>query len=513
MRNYQRMRWNNLFSYILILFALIMTSCSKVKKQEPEEVILAQIGDVTISLNEFIRRTELTIRPNYCNGDDNIHKKIILNSLIAEKMLALEAGESNALDQDEQFQLYLQGRQEQIMREQFLNKEVYQKVKLDESEIQAEYDVAGRSYNIQYFSILDDNIASRLNEELINSEGFFEELHQQLWPGEDLPERKVEWKSRENPRIHDALFSKQPIKGTVIGPVRIAANNYIIMKVLGWTDELAVSEAQKRERLDTVKEKLMMEKSQQDYVKYVVRIMAGKKLEFNPQILERMVEIVKPFYMLLPDEKKELFKNATFNQSDENPELDQLAEGISDILEEPLFSIDGESWTVKKFMEELQRHPLVFRNKIRTENDFEEQYKLAVVDLVRDHYLTKEAYKCGMQDTDVVKRSRQMWHDALLAQFQMNNYLQYKIPNLTEAIESDSLNTSILIDEYLNPYIDQLQTKYSSRIRINVEEFNKIRLTRTDMVAIQKNVPFTVMVPAFPQVTTDHKLDYGSRME
>jgi len=212
--------------------------------------------------------------------------------------------------------------------------------------------------------------------------------------------------------------------------------------------------------------------------------------------------------MLLPNEKKELFINATFNQSDENPELDQLAEGISDILEEPFFSIDGGSWTVKEFMEELQRHPLVFRNKIRTENDFVEQYKLAIVDMVRDHYLTKEAYNRGMQNTDVVKRSRQMWHDALLAQFQMNNYLQDKIPNL-----SDSLNTSILIGEYLNPYIDQLQTKYSSRIRINVEEFNKIRLTRTDMFAIQKNVPFSVMVPAFPQVTTDHKLDYGSRME
>ena len=485
-----------------------MTSCGKMKKQEPEEVILAQIGEVTISLNEFIHRTEMTIRPKYCNGDNNIHKQIILNSLIAEKMLALEAGEDNALDQNKQFRLYLQGRQEQIMREQLLNEEVFQKVKLDESEIQAEFNIAGRNYNIQYFSILDDNIASRLNEELINSEGFFEELHQQLWPGEDLPKREVEWKSQENPRIHDALFSKQPVKGTVIGPVRITANNYIIMKVLGWTDELAISETRKRERLDTVREKLTMEKAQQDYVKYVVNIMAGKKFEFNPQVLERMIKIVKPFYMLLPNEKKELFINATFNQSDENPELDQLAEGISDILEEPFFSIDGGSWTVKEFMEELQRHPLVFRNKIRTENDFVEQYKLAIVDMVRDHYLTKEAYNRGMQNTDVVKRSRQMWHDALLAQFQMNNYLQDKIPNL-----SDSLNTSILIGEYLNPYIDQLQTKYSSRIRINVEEFNKIRLTRTDMFAIQKNVPFSVMVPAFPQVTTDHKLDYGSRME
>ena len=497
-----------LFKCILLFIIIALCTCSTDKADKEKEIVLAQVGDISISLDEFMRRAELTIRPNYCNKDNNIHKKIILNSLIAEKMLALEAGDSNALDQDEQFQLYLQGRQEQVMRDQLLNKEVYQKIKLDESKIQAEYDVAGRSYNIQYFNIPDDNIASKLSEELLNSEGFFEELHQQLWPDEDLPERKVEWKSQENPRIHDALFSKQPIKGTVIGPVRIAANNYIIMKVIGWTDELAVSETQKRERLNAIKEKLMLEKAQQEYAKYVAKIMAGKRLEFNPQTLKQIVEIVKPFYMLLPDEKEELFMKATFKQPDKNLELDQLVDGISDILEEPLFSIDGESWTVEKFMKELQKHPLVFRNKIRNDSDFEKQYKFAIVDMVRDHYLTEKAYKLGMQDADVVKRNRQMWHDALLAQYQMKSYLQDKIPDL-----SDSLNTSKIIDDYLNPYIDQLQTNYSSRIKVNVEEFNKIRLTRTDMVAFQKNVPFTLIVPAFPQITTDNKLDYGNRME
>ena len=63
-----------LFIFLLILLSLIITSCGEVKKQEPEEVILARIGDVTISLSEFMRRAEMTIRPVYCNGDNNLRK-------------------------------------------------------------------------------------------------------------------------------------------------------------------------------------------------------------------------------------------------------------------------------------------------------------------------------------------------------------------------------------------------------------------------------------------------------
>lgn len=505
---YQLREKKNYFKYILITITLIISSCGIMKKEEQKEIILARVGDKTISLNEFIRRAEYTIRPPYCKGDNNIHKKIILNSLIAEKMLALEAGENNTLDQNKRFQLYIQGRQEQAMREQLLKEEVYRKVEVDESEIQAEFDVAGRNYKIQYFNILDNNIASRLNEELINRKGYFEELHQQLWPGENLPEREVTWQSQENSRIHDTLFSKQLNKGTVIKPVRISDNHYIIIKVLGWTDKLAISETERTERLNAVREKLTMEQAQQDYDRFVVGIMAGKKLEFNPQIFEQLAHLVKPLYTLSPNEKNELFLNTAFNRSGENSELNQLAEGVSDILEEPFFSIDGRSWTVTEFMEELQRHPLVFRNKIDDKTNFTTQYKLAIVDLVRDHYLTEEAYKRGIQNADVVKRYTQMWRDNLLALQQKNQYLRERIPDL-----SDSLNMVTVIEEYLNPYIDELQEKYSDRVEVNVQQFNDIHLTRIDMYVTQQNVPFPVMVPAFPSVTTDYKLDYGKRIE
>jgi hypothetical protein len=58
-----------------------------------------------------------------------------------------------------------------------------------------------------------------------------------------------------------------------------------------------------------------------------------------------------------------------------------------------------------------------------------------------------------------------------------------------------------------------LQTKYSDQIEVDVETFNDIRLTRIDMFVTQENVPFPIMVPSFPLLTTDHMLDYGNRME
>ena len=55
-----------------------------------KNLILAKVADKYITIQDFIQRSEYTIRPDYCKKSNYIHKKIILNSLIAEKMIALE---------------------------------------------------------------------------------------------------------------------------------------------------------------------------------------------------------------------------------------------------------------------------------------------------------------------------------------------------------------------------------------------------------------------------------------
>ncbi len=82
---------------------------------------------------------------------NNVHKKIILNSLIAEKLLALEAEQANDLEKNEHFQRYIQGRKEQAMRQWLFYKDIHSKIKLDPVEIKAKYCAVIQKYQIQYF--------------------------------------------------------------------------------------------------------------------------------------------------------------------------------------------------------------------------------------------------------------------------------------------------------------------------------------------------------------------------
>ena len=44
---------------------------------------------------------------------------------------------------------------------------------------------------------------------------------------------------------------------------------------------------------------------------------------------------------------------------------------------------------------------------------------------------------------------------------------------------------------------------------MNVEA---LKLTTTDMMVTQKGVPYPIVVPGFPIITTDDRLDYGSKL-
>ena len=84
---------------ILLGTLIFFLGCSEDGSEKPGEVLIAKVGNKTISRFEFIRRAEYTIRPAYCRSDNYIHRKIVLNSLLAEKLFALEAGEQNELMQ------------------------------------------------------------------------------------------------------------------------------------------------------------------------------------------------------------------------------------------------------------------------------------------------------------------------------------------------------------------------------------------------------------------------------
>ena len=127
------MKWAlPLFSFYLILY---LFSCQnfEVKNSAPTSSLnnlLATIGDKKITVNDFIKRCEYVPRPNYCKNNSYIHKKIALNSLIAEKLLSLEFEKNNYKFTKAQKNLIL-GRKEQSMRQMMMKKNGFNKVKTD----------------------------------------------------------------------------------------------------------------------------------------------------------------------------------------------------------------------------------------------------------------------------------------------------------------------------------------------------------------------------------------------
>ena len=87
------MRWAFSLSSVLLFYIILSCADHKVENDKVSPAsgnVLTSIGNRVITVNDYIKRCEYVPRPNYCKNNNYIHKKIALNSLIAEKLLALE---------------------------------------------------------------------------------------------------------------------------------------------------------------------------------------------------------------------------------------------------------------------------------------------------------------------------------------------------------------------------------------------------------------------------------------
>ncbi|MDZ7372828.1 MAG: hypothetical protein ONB23_02565 [candidate division KSB1 bacterium] len=493
--------------WVAISAALVLTLACARRPEQPKEVILARVGPKTISVNEFIRRAEYTIRPPYCKGDNYIHRKIVLNSLIAEKLLALEAGEDNELTRNEQFQAYLAGRREQAMREWLFYHDFYRRVKVDSAELKKAYVLLGRKYRVEYLTVDDSARIALLRRRL--AEGVsLDSLHREIGGLGPLPTREVTWSQEEDELVLDSLFTRPLKKGQLVGPLENEDGSVTVIRVQGWIDQVIAGEMAIQQRWEDAEKQVRLRHAANSYRAFVRKVMKGKRLEFDPEVFPTMADLMRPLYLHSQEEKEEAFNERFWGKKSDLVPSPDFEARIAALRQRPFFRVDGEVWTVERFEKELLRHPLVFRKRRMTRREFPEQFRLAIADLIRDYYVTKEAYRRGYDQVNVVERHVAMWKDYLLATYQRNRYLE-SVGKKGEYYKQ----TMAVLEEYLNPYVAELRRKYQGQIEINTDAFEKIKLTRIDMFVLQKNVPFPVLVPAFPILTTHDRLDYGRKMQ
>ena len=484
------------------LFTCCFIGCS-VQPEIPKKQILARIGSSIITTQDFIRRAEYTPRPAYCRQANYVHKKIVLNSLIAEKLTAMEFDKKlepkvsgNYLED------FLKGRKEQAMRQIYFAEEFYSQTNVSDNEIKQSYKLAGRKITVEFLNLPDLEITNKIKD-LVSKDITLDSIHSVLWGG-SAPSREITWFNREQDEVHQALFTDYIKKGQLIGPFKTEDNTYIMMMVKGWTDQLAITESDQAQRWDDITERITDQKSKKSYMKWAKNLMSGKTMNLNPDVFDVYANRAAEFFFKVDSSKQNALNKAIWNEpdildqptfvTDRNDELDPNS---------ILLEYNGKNWTINDFNKELRSHPFVFRKRKMKRSEFPAQLRLAIADIFRDIEITRECYRAGYNRHWSINTYVDMWRQASSSQrYGAQIRSKYK-----------EINNQQQWLEFMNPVIDSLQKVYARQVQINMDAFESIELTATDMIVTQRGVPYPNMVPSFPIITTDNRLDYGSIIE
>ena len=486
---------------ILIIALLSFYTCSKEVKETPrlsikipENNIIAKVRDKIITVNEFIKRAEYTVRPAYCRGDNNIHKKIILNSLLGEKLLSLEAID---ISLSPHLVKYLKGRKEQAMRELLFYEKGHKDIQISPEILDSFSSTAARKYRVMFSRLPDQIIADEIHH-FMDQGISYEEIFDAAFGLDSIPERSIDFFSEVDPHIVDKIFSVNLEKDEVLPPFKTIDGSYLWIKIKGWTKMPAITATAKNIFLQDIDKKLNRLEAIRKYNEYTAELMAGKKMDLIKPAFLRFSDIASNYYLGHINDNKLI--EAIWNIHEEIDEKPDFSSMESYDRETPLMYFDERTWSVGEIQELIESHPLVFRKKNVKKNEFPEQLKYALADLIRDHYLTAEAYKMGYDKQHSVLLEKYLWEDHLYASLKKDQVLKEK----GLSIENDEDNLNVM-----NDYIGMLQEKYSDQIIINFRQFNKINLSRIDMVALKPSAPYGHPVPSFPILTQDHSIDYG----
>jgi hypothetical protein len=483
---------NRFFTTVRLILLVLLLHSGCAKKDIKTHKILAKVGNQTITVEDFLNRSELTIRPKYITKKGYELNKILLDNLVAEKILAMQTGDTCHLAKSDRFKATIRGIQEQTMREELFFKIAYDKVNIDTNEIKGLYRFAGREYKLGFYTIMKDETAQGIQNKILMDSNNAEKVFDEIGGGSKTPEQTVAWKDPGDDRIHDALFTHPVRKDTVIGPLRLGKNLYILMKVLDWKDQPVFGGDEVQARWNDVVEKTRMRKAKAVWNQLLEKLMTGKRIHFNPPVFKKLAELSYNLYSAPGDSQKQDVITAFFGKNSDVSQIDVFG-GEDVFLKSPFFTLDGKTWTVEDFKKELAVHPLVYRTKDFTQKSFPVEFKNAIADMIRDHYLTREAYKNHLQNTDVVKSRAVMWRDAILGSWERDQTLVRLAKKHRLEGQTDKL-TKVYI-----AYMDSLLKAYSGRIFIDDKELKKINLTNMDFYAFKPGVPYPAAVPSFQE--------------
>ncbi len=427
---------------------------------------MAKVGERYITLAEFKLSYEFNPYLDRVNPPDSA-KHLLLNNLIAEKMLAQEAAASIGKEKQRLDDLVEEYNRE-AMIEAFWKQIIIPKVKVSETELRQAYKKSKIKKVVRYLLFTDGNDAKKAYAMIRNGLSFEQVARTRGFLPDQIPVDTITF-SGALPNIEDQVF-KMKI-GQVSPPIK-EGFYYFILKLVDEKINLFTSESEYQQIRSSLLKKLRREKEEEVFLHYIKEHVPTPPYDVNEKRFKALVQMLEQyaFKKLNPKTQNILPDDIYYAFKDKN----------ADILKKTIVTFyDGTAWSVKDLMKRMMLAPY----PIRFDNPkiFRESILLSARHVLDDAIIYKQAKKLGLEQSEYVRQQTQMWKD----------FFYFK-KGLAKVFRGKNLGDMNALGAYLN------SIKHKYPVVINHTVYDTLHLQKTGMAVLKQHFPGRIAVPVFP---------------
>ncbi|MDZ7373896.1 MAG: peptidylprolyl isomerase [candidate division KSB1 bacterium] len=410
--------------------------------------VVAEFGRHKITLAEFrIAYLNLLKEPN--TFDSPRLREEFLDELIRRRLLAEEARRLG-LDRDERLRLRTEAFRDRCAREAHYARVIRPRVRTDERSLREIYQYFRERRRLKHLFAETRAQADSLYAALQRGVPF-DSLARVVFRDSILSRNGgdlgwVTWDQLD----YDLAMTAFRLPLNVYSPPVPSQFGYHILMVTGYERVPIVTETEyqmRRPRIKALAEYKIGDKLAAEYIR---NLMARKKIQVNPQLLQFVGSKLTPLVRRQPS-TLEFLQGKGLDEE----EIGQAALSLWDVRHETLATVDGEPMTVAWFVNSLAYVPRDALNR---------SYKTALDFALRDFAITQEAKKMGLDRSLEVRRKVRLYEDYVLkvmmtrklvrevsvSEAEMRDYYERRRADLFRSVPFDSVRTLIrdrLLDE------------------------------------------------------------------
>ncbi len=400
------------FLKCLIVFFLIINV-----KESAQDInkYIGKVGNQNISEREFKIRYELV--PHYSRDqfNEDSSKIDLLNSIIAEKLLALEANRLG-FDTTDYFKYSIQQIKDLYVRDALYKKEIDSKVNISQSDIQKALDRRSESLSVRIISAYDSVSIFNYYSQLLRGAPFdsIEKISDPVEHDSNKSLIKITYGQMQDDYVEDTLYSLK--KGYFSSPVK-TKGGWFIFQLVGISFETPPNANDPNYNRD-ITNVIRLRKSRIIGVKYLDRFYKDKQAAIDSTLFLKLTEKISSILT-----RKEHGHNSGRDNKlflDEGSLMEILNDFGNSIDNEDIVHIEKSPIKLKEYLYSLIVYPLLIKDPSFNSVAYNLMDNLSKY--IQYKFLSEEGLKDGFQNDPTIKEDINIWSDDYLAKMLKNTF-------------------------------------------------------------------------------------------